>query len=100
MVHVSPEVAWEHFGEKALVFLAGQDRFITVNNSAASLMELILATFKHKGFTGQNLASLLVRHYRLTKANGRRKARALLEQWLAEGFLLEDRGPADKGGSS
>lgn len=92
-------MAVEHFGNKGLILLARDDRFITVNSAAASLLKLIMTALAGRCFSIEDVAALLVKHYRLTDSQGRLKARTILTSWLKEGLLVDGRSQVSAGGS-
>ena len=85
---LSPDMALERFGDRAVVLLAHQDRWITVNGSAASLLEIMTETFGARRFSGADLADLITRHYGLAKARAAKASESLLADWTKRGMLI------------
>jgi len=85
---VPPDLALEHFGDKSIILLAMQDRFLTVNKSAAVLLELIMTTFEGQSFSDEELSTLLTQHYHLTKAKAQEEVRRILTSWSEHGILV------------
>ncbi len=93
ILRLSPELAVEMIGGKGLFFLAVKERFITVNPAAVRLLKLTRNAFRGSRFSDREFESLLSANFRLTPAEGRRKARTILDQWLTEGIFVSEKDP-------
>jgi hypothetical protein len=85
---VSPDLALEHFGDKSIVLLAMQDRFLTVSKPAAVLLELIMTAFEGRSFSDEELSTLLAQHYDLTEVKAQEEVRRILASWSQQGILV------------
>jgi hypothetical protein len=83
-------MALEHFGDKALILLAMQDKLVTVNAATAHLVGLMQERFARQGFAAEDLAMLMVDNYDLDVQEAKAEAEALLGDWSAEGLLLTE----------
>lgn len=84
---LSPDLALEYFGDKAIILVAMEDRFLTVNKPAAELLELIEATFKERIFSGEELSALLQKHYHLPRTKTQKETLRILTTWSKQGIL-------------
>lgn len=91
---LSPDLALEYFGDKALILVAMRDRFLTVNKPAAELLELIEATFKEQIFSAKGLSVLLQKHYHLPRTRTQREIRRILTAWSKQGIFIPLNSPA------
>jgi hypothetical protein len=85
---VSPELVMERFTGAALVLLASQDRFLTVNQSAADVLTLMQDSFAERPFSCDQLAALLLSRYRIAKGQAQKEASDILSRWSREGILI------------
>ena len=90
--HLSPNLAIEHFEEKALILVAEQDKFLTVNQAAASLLKLTQDAFGGKTFSEKDLSSLFLKHYHIPETKARDTVRKIIVSWLKYGILINGRG--------
>jgi hypothetical protein len=85
---LSPELAIDTVEGKGLIFLAVKEHFITVNRAAFHLLKLTRSAFRGSSFSDREFQNLLRANFRLTPAEGRLKARTILDQWLTEGIFV------------
>jgi hypothetical protein len=85
---LAPDLLLERFKGQALVLLANDDRFLTVDHAAADLMALIRVGLEATGFDCASLAALLARHYALAPGAAQSEASLLIEEWLEQGILV------------
>ena len=83
----SPHLVAERFDDEALVLVAEQDRFLTINRAALDLMELMRCAFGERGFSVQELAALLDGHYELSLEQSSQEAQAVVAAWFDQGIL-------------
>lgn len=86
---LSPDLALESFGEKAVILLAMQDHWITINNAAAVLMKRMMRAFGKRSFSHKQLADLLFRCFDLSTAQALKESRSVITQWLGKGILTK-----------
>jgi len=86
--HLSPDMAIEHFGDKALVLVTEQDKFLTVNCATASLLKLTQDAFGKKTFLDKDLSSLFLEHYHIPEIKARATVRKTIVSWLKYGILI------------
>lgn len=77
----------EHFGDKSLILLASEDKFVTVNRPAALLLELMQETFAAGSFGLGDLVALFCARYELTEMQASSEASDLLFSWTEHGIL-------------
>lgn len=87
-----PDLAIEHFGDKALILVAERNKFLTVNQAAASLLKLTQDAFGEKTFSDKDLSSLFLEHYHIPKTKARDTVRKIIVSWLEYGILINGRG--------
>lgn len=87
----------ERFGDRALILLAKEDRFLTVNQAAAETVALMREEFGASGFGCLHLASVLERYYQLDSLEADSEASSLIEEWCKQGILVpcSERGPGE-----
>ena len=83
----SPHLVAERFDDEALVLVAEQDRFLTINRAALDLMELMRSAFGERGFSVQELAALLDGHYELSLEQSSQEAQAVVAAWFDQCIL-------------
>ncbi len=69
----------ERFGEKTLIYLPSEDLILTVNNSAAALLELLKDWFSASVFSEAELGALIYKNYRLTEAKANKEASLIIK---------------------
>jgi hypothetical protein len=83
----SRELVIEPFEDEALLLVAEQDRFLTVNRAALDLIELMRGAFGERAFSVPELAALLEAHYDLSSERCTVESAAILAAWFEQGIL-------------
>lgn len=85
---VASDLAFEVFGEEAILFLASRERFITVNRSVALLLGLIINTFGEHGFSKADFCELIREQYDLNNHDAEIKIEKIMEEWWQVGIFI------------
>jgi len=87
--HLAPNLAFEYFGEHAIVFLPEHDRCITVNSAAAHLLESAGERFKGGGVSPSELAGLMSAQYHIPPDEAFSEACAAIDFYRRLGLVLD-----------
>lgn len=82
-----PDVASEEFGDTVVLFLVEQERFVTVNQAAADLVQTVRNALGERYVDVDGLADTLEAAYALSADDARDAARSLADEWLECGLF-------------
>jgi hypothetical protein len=84
---LSPDVYVELFGEEAVLFIAEEDRLITVNAASADLYKKIRVTFGLQPFAADEIVSFLCSTFHIGINDAVSQVRRLLTFGLRQGLV-------------
>jgi hypothetical protein len=87
---LSPDLALESFGDKAVILLASGDRWITVNSAAADLLKAMIGMFGKRRFSLKGAVDLVVRRYSLSRELAVTELGRVFSEWNRLGILATE----------
>jgi len=88
--YLSPDLALESFGDKAVILLAAGDRWITVNSAAADLLKAMIRVFGKCRFSLKGAVDLVVRRYSLSRELAVTELERVFSEWNTLGILATE----------
>lgn len=84
-----PDIHIERFDDQAVLFVAKQDRLITVNAASAELYAEILAKFGQKPFAIDEIVTFICLSFQISSNDALAQVRRLLSFGLRQGLVCK-----------